>query len=84
MLLYADQSWMFSSGMEHQGEFCLLLACQLNVPLLASAGHCLSMQAPQDLLLMHVTTALCRGNKSLSPNDELCLRIAGSKAARQE
>ena len=81
---YADQSWVFSSGIAHQGEFCLLLACQLNVSLLACTGHCPSMQAPQDLLLMHVTPAVCRENKSCSPNNELCLRIAGSKSALQE
>ncbi len=59
MLIYADRSWVFSSGSAHQGEFCLLLACQLNVSLLACTWHCPSMHAPQDLLLMQVTTAVC-------------------------
>jgi len=64
MLIYADQSWVFSSDSAHQGEFGLLLACQLNVSLLACTWLCPSMHAPQELLLMQVTTAVCRGIKT--------------------
>ena len=65
MLIYADQSWMFSSGSAYQGEFCFLLACQLvarTTGLVACASDYGSF----------------REAKPLSPSRQLCLRIAGS------
>ncbi len=65
MLIYADQSWVFSSGSVHQGEFHLWLDCR----------HCLLAPGAVPQCMHHGTCCLCKLTTAVSGSQNLLLPV---------